>query len=287
MNRPKFGESACEKTRRYMDAYLSNELLVETTHDLLQHLESCPECTAELEARTRLRSRLKAAVKAQTAPPHLPVLVRDKLRNSQRGRWRFYAVPVAAMLVLAAVIWVRPIAGPLPGIADRAAQATYIQRVSATVAQVFRPGLCDHIHCAFFRVYPQTPPDIHEMEAKLGEEYKALLPLVGPAVPEGYRVVLAHQCTYAGRRFIHLTMRKGSDVISLVVTRKNPDETFRALSPAAGAAGVPIYQASAANYQIAGFESDGYLAFIVSDLTGATNLDIAAALAPAVRQLLS
>ena len=37
MNRPQFGESACEKTRRYMDAYLSNELLVETTHDLLQH----------------------------------------------------------------------------------------------------------------------------------------------------------------------------------------------------------------------------------------------------------
>ena len=64
MNRPQFGESACEKTRRYMDAYLSNELLVETTHDLLQHLESCPECTAELATRTRLRSRLKTAVKA-------------------------------------------------------------------------------------------------------------------------------------------------------------------------------------------------------------------------------
>jgi hypothetical protein len=98
---------------------------------------------------------------------------------------------------------------------------------------------------------------------------------------------MAHQCTYAGRRFIHLTMRKGSDVISLVVTRKNPDETFRTLSPAVGAAGVPIYQASAANYQVAGFESENYLAYVVSDLNAAANLDIAAALAPAVRQLLS
>ncbi|HEY1494136.1 MAG TPA: zf-HC2 domain-containing protein [Candidatus Solibacter sp.] len=287
MNRLQFGEGACEKTRRYMDAYLSNELLVETTHDVLRHLESCPACTAELAARTRLRSRLKTAVQAQTAPPHLPALVRDKLRNNQPVRWRFYAVAAAAMVVAGAAIWIRPGTAPLPGIADRAAQASYIQKVSATVAQIFKPGLGDHIHCAFFRLYPQNPPDLREMETKLGGEYKGLLPLVGPAVPEGYRVVMAHQCTYAGRHFIHLTMRKGSDVISLVVTRKNPGETFRTLSPAADAAGVPVYQASAANYQVAGFESENYLAFIVSDLNSAANLEIATALAPAVRQLLS
>ena len=143
MNRLQFGEGACEKTRRYMDAYLSNELLVETTHDVLRHLESCPACTAELEARTRLRSRLKAAVEAQTAPPHLHALVREKLRNNQPARWRFYAVAAVAMLIVTAV-WLRPGPTPLPDIADRAAQATYIQKVSATVAQVFKPGLGDH-----------------------------------------------------------------------------------------------------------------------------------------------
>jgi len=286
MNRLQFGEGACEKTRRYMDAYLSNELLVETTHDVLRHLESCPACTAELEARTRLRSRLKAAVEAQTAPPHLHALVREKLRNNQPARWRFYAVAAVAMLIVTAV-WLRPGPTPLPDIADRAAQATYIQKVSATVAQVFKPGLGDHIHCALFRIYPQAPPDIREMENKLGEEYKGLLPLVSPAVPEGYRLVMAHQCTYAGRHFIHLTLRKGTDVISLVITRKNPDESFRTLSPSADASGVPVYQASAANFQVAGFESEHYLAYIVSDLKSAANLEIATALAPTVHQLLS
>ena len=40
---------------------------------------------------------------------------------------------------------------------------------------------------------------------------------------------MAHQCTYGGRHFVHITMRKGSDVISLVIARKNDGETFRAL----------------------------------------------------------
>jgi hypothetical protein len=287
MNRLQFGEGACEKTRRYMDAYLSNELLVETNHEVLRHLESCPACTAELAVRSRLRSRLKAAVQAQTAPPHLPAMVRGKLRNSQPVRWRFYAVAAAAMMFVGAAIWIRPVGAPLPDVADRAAQTSYIQRVSANVAQVFKPGLGDHIHCALFRLYPSNPPDLREMETKLGEEYKGLLPILGPAVPKGYRVVMAHQCTYAGRHFIHLTMRKGSDVISLVITRKNPDESFRTLSPAANVAGIPVYQASAANYHVAGFESERYLAFIVSDLNNTANLEIATALAPAVHQLLS
>ena len=53
MNRVQFGEGACERTRRYMDAYLSNELLVETNHDMLRHLETCAACSSELEMRTR------------------------------------------------------------------------------------------------------------------------------------------------------------------------------------------------------------------------------------------
>src|SRR4029077_6221312 len=138
-----------------------------------------------------------------------------------------------------------------------------------------------------FRKYPQGPPSLQEMESRLGTEYKGLLPLFGPAVPDGYKVVLAHQCTYAARKVIHLTARRGTDVISLVITRKNDGETFAALSPWTNASGVPVYQASTESYQVAGFESEHYLAFVVSDLKSKANLRIAAALAPAVRQLLS
>jgi anti-sigma factor (TIGR02949 family) len=290
MNRIQFGESGCEKTRRYMDDYLSNELLVETNHEMLRHLETCADCARELEMRARLRGRLKSAVQAQAVPPELPALVRERIRQQESRSWLSmnwrYAM-TAAVLLIGAAIWVGPSVTPLPDVTDRAAQATYIQKISAAVGPVFQPGLCDHIHCAVFRKYPQYPPSLQEMESRLGDEYQGLLPLVGPAVPEGYKVVLAHQCTYAGRRFVHLTARKGTDVISLVITRKNDGETFRALSPGANASGVPVYQASTESYQVAGFESEHYLAFVVSTLKGKANLQIAEALAPTVRQLLS
>jgi hypothetical protein len=53
------------------------------------------------------------------------------------------------------------------------------------------------------------------------------------------------------------------------------------------AAGIPVYRTSSESYQVAGFESEHYLAFVISDLPGGMNLEIAAALAPGVRQLLS
>jgi anti-sigma factor RsiW len=291
MNRVQFGEGGCEKTRRYLDAYLSNELLVETNHDLLRHLEGCAACTAELEARTRLRARLKSAVQAQAVPPELPVLIRERIRREESHSrplldWRM-PLAIAAALVIAVTIQVRPTGTPLPGLTDRAAQATYIQKISATVGQVFKPGLGDHIHCALFRKYPANPPSIQEMESKLGDDYKGLLPLVSKAVPEGYKVVLAHQCTYAGRQFIHLTMRKGSSLISLVISRKQEGESFTSFSPETSASGVPIYQASTENYHVAGFESERFLAFVVSSLNASANMQIAATLAPAVSQLLS
>lgn len=292
MNRVGFGEGACEKTRRYMDAYISNELLVETNHDVIRHLDSCPACSAELETRSRVRSRLKSAVQAQAVPPELTALVRERIRTHQ-GRgwfpagWKLYAMAATAVVVICAAVWVTPSRTPLPELTDRPAQANYIQKIAATVASVFKPGLADHIHCAVFRKYPQNPPTVQQMEQDLGEQYKSLLQLVTPAIPEGYRIVMAHRCSYAGRHYVHVTMRKGSDLISLVITQKNVGETMSTLSPAMNASGVPLYEASTERYKVAGFESDHYLGFIVSDLKAKANLQIAATLAPVVRQLMS
>ena len=51
MNRIQFGEGGCEKTRKYLDAYVSNELMVETNHEVLRHIEGCPSCAAEVDTR--------------------------------------------------------------------------------------------------------------------------------------------------------------------------------------------------------------------------------------------
>jgi anti-sigma factor (TIGR02949 family) len=296
MNRVQFGEGACERIRKYLDSYISNELLVETNHEVLRHIENCPACAAELDARTQLRTRLKSAVNAQSVPPELQMRIREQIRGRRSGSWFAaswftagwprWAVAMAAVVVICAGVWLNYSRDRMPALADRPGQNAYIQRVSATLAAVLKVGLGDHIHCSVFRKYPQNPPPVEKMEADLGPAYKGLLPVVRAAVPDGYRVIMAHQCSYAGRKFIHLTLEKGGDLLSLVIARRQSGESLDGLSPASQPSGIPIYQSGAERYQVAGFEAGNFLAYVVSDLKSQANLQIAVNLASGVREFL-
>ena len=287
-----FGDNPCARIRRYVDSYINNELLVETNHELLRHLETCPACAAEVESRTRIKGRLKNAVQNQSVPEDLQARVRAALREDSRSSlaWTRWASAAAAVLVVAAGLWVelprwtRP---ALPDLADRRGQDVFIQKVSASLSAVLKVGLGDHIHCSIFRKYPKDPPSVEEMAQKLGPAYQDLVPLVKARVPEEYRIILAHQCGYQGRRFVHLTLTNGSSLLSLVITRKQPGESMQALTVSDHISGVPVYQAAAQNYDVAGFETDQFLAYVVSDLGARQNLQIAYALAPSVHQFLA
>ncbi len=287
-----FGDNACARIRRYMDSYINNELLVETNHEVLRHLETCPACAAEVESRTRVKTRLKRAVQNQSVPEDLQAGVRAVLREDSCNSfaWTRWVSAVAAVLVVGAGLWfevprwTRPV---LPDLADRRGQDVFIQKVSASLSAVLKVGLGDHIHCSIFRKYPKNPPSVDEMAQKLGPAYQDLVPLVKARVPEDYRIILAHQCGYQGRRFVHLTLTNGSNLLSLVITRKQPGESMQALTVSDHASDVPVYQAAAQNYDVAGFETDQFLAYVVSDLGARQNLQMAYALAPAVHQFLA
>jgi hypothetical protein len=288
-----FGNSACARIRRYMDSYINNELLVETNHEVLRHLESCQSCASEVETRSRIKNRLKAAVQNQGVPVDLEARVREALRSESQEAglgWARWAGAAAAVVVIAggtwltAPRWTRP---ALPDLADRRGQDVFIQKVSESLAAVLKVGLGDHIHCSIFRKYPKNPPSVEEMAEKLGPAYQDLVPLVKSRVPEEYRIILAHQCGYQGRRFVHLTLSNGSNLLSLVITRKQAGETLQGLAASRQPSGVTIYQATARNYDVAGFETGQFLAYVVSDLGAKRNLEIAANLAPSVHHFLA
>ena len=283
MNQVQPGE-ACEKTRLYLDSYVSNELLIETNHEVLRHLEACPACAAEAEARSRLRSRLKAAVEGQTVPADLQARIRQRLEPRRRFGWWTAGMVAAAAAVLFLVL--SDPRASLPSLTDRPAQTAYIEKVSANVAAVLRVGLRDHVHCAVFRRYPKDPPSVEKMVQDLGPAYQGLLPLLQAAAPEGYRCVMAHQCSYAGRKYIHLTLRNGDKVLSLVITRKDAGETMAGMPAVRQVSGIPVYEAKAGQYQIAGFETPGYMAYVISEMSRNKNLELTAGLAPAVSRLL-
>jgi hypothetical protein len=174
----------------------------------------------------------------------------------------------------------------LPALNDRPAQNAFITRVSANLASVLKVGLGDHVHCAIFRKYPKDPPPVEKMESDLGPTYSGLLPVVHAAVPEGYRVIMAHQCSYAKRKFIHLTLEKDGELLSLVIAKKQEGETLDGLAPATHASGIPIYQSAAGRYQVAGFEAGNYFAYVVSEQKSNGNLQVAANMAASVHDFL-
>ena len=59
---------ACAKVRRRLDSYLAGELSVDLSHEILEHLERCPECRAESDAREKLRASFRRVAGATPGP---------------------------------------------------------------------------------------------------------------------------------------------------------------------------------------------------------------------------
>src|SRR4051812_6249603 len=96
----------CQEVRELADAFIGEELLVETSHAIVRHLDTCPQCGAEIESRRTLRRQLRRAVlaSAELAP-------RDGWQEAMEARLRQTGapparrrVPAAAWLALAATL---------------------------------------------------------------------------------------------------------------------------------------------------------------------------------------
>ena len=75
----------CRDVRELADSFLSEELLTETNHEILRHLETCPECRADLDARRALRDGVRRAFHgaADLAPrPEFIAGLRTTLQNA-------------------------------------------------------------------------------------------------------------------------------------------------------------------------------------------------------------
>lgn len=282
----------CGTFRQLMDSFVADGPDANTNHALARHLKDCADCATEWEQRGRLTTRLKAAVDHQYVPSDLEMQVRERLHGKTRSRWwqmewARWAMPVAASLAIIFALWTSNSRTRMPDLSDRPAQDVYIQKVSATLSPVLKLGLRDHLHCAIFRKYPENPPTAAKMLSDLGPSYQDLLGLVKKNIADDYRVVMAHQCSFAGRKYVHVTLQKGHELVSLIITRKQDGESVQGSSPALTSSGVSVYGATAERYKIATFDAGRYLAFVVSDLPVSTNLQIASKLAPAVDQYLS
>jgi len=92
-------------------------------------------------------------------------------------------------------------------------------------------------------------------------------------VPKRFRVIMAHHCQFEGRNYVHLVLRSPSSLLSVILTTKRPGESFAAgqFVPVLQASGVPVYSGVSASYQVAAFEADVHLAFVISQAIAGCN----------------
>jgi anti-sigma factor RsiW len=236
------------------------------------HMASCDPCRAEAAGRERVQMGLRRAVKSRPADTALEQQVKASLAPTPvQRRWQPYAA-AAALLIAVGAYWIGR------AIENRLTESAYFQSLPESVSRIMRVGLSDHVHCAAFRKF-RKPPAAEELPAP----FRPVL----AHVPAGYRVLAAHECKAQGRSFIHLVMRGTEEkTVSLVMARKQAGETF-ASSSLRRVAGSSVFTEEVPQFQIAGFEADSFLVFVVSDLAGSKNQQLASTLAGPLTSMLN
>jgi Putative zinc-finger len=283
----------CQGIRGHLNAYLSGEVSPSVRDEVSSHLSVCESCSGEFESRLKLKESLKTAVGRSPVPPFLEARVRESLRvkkGNRRPLWIWVpAFGVAAALAFAVWTGWLGMRNNHPWEMARVDQERFIDTLYGQVGEVMRVGLGDHVHCTYFRKFPKNLPSAEELVTKIGPQYAALLPVVRQYAPAGDHVLMAHQCVFRDRSFIHIALDDHGKLVSLVITRKQPGESFGG-GPAGlvgDSAGAKIYQAKAERFAVAGFEAGDYLAFVVSDHNEQENSQLAANLASPVRSILA
>jgi len=236
------------------------------------HLLGCEACRTEADRRDRVRAGLQRAVKSTPVDVTFEQRLRGSLaRPSFLRQWRAFAA-AAVVLISAGLYWIGPV------IESRVRESAYFQVLPETVSRIMRVGLSDHVHCAAFRKFRKPP---------VAEELPAAFRPVLAHIPAGYSVAAAHECKTQGRPFVHFVLRgAGEKTVSLVMARKQRGETF-ANSALRRVAGSAVFTEDVPRFQIAGFEAESYLVFVVSDMTGEQNQQLAFTLAGPVTALLN
>jgi hypothetical protein len=203
----------CRDVRNLADSFLSDELLTETNHEILRHLEVCASCRDEIEARRRLREALRAAFERSPdlqSRPGFADGLREQLRQTParaHGSWilsRRWLALAAGVLIVAGLVGIFL---PNPPLAPADALA--------------RDAVGDHRNCALKFRLVRKPIPLEEAAQRFDAAYRLLLtaPPDHIATPGGaVRVLERHSCAYGERRFGHVVMQYGGRVVSLLIT---------------------------------------------------------------------
>jgi anti-sigma factor RsiW len=234
----------CREIRELIDSYLSEELLVETNHRVLRHLETCQACEAEARRRQRLRVLL-----AQTLDEPIDVEpVRQRVTralDTEPRSWmrvaRWWGVAAVLMLGIAVALWFsRPV--------DAAA---------------YDDSAGNHVACAL--AMPPVMYDSSRVARQLAAPFEGIAEGIG-LTHGAYHVIDAHMCPYMGRDYAHVVLRGNGQTLSLFA-----EQARRGALPVTPVTTVlpgdplQVHSTTRLGYRVSATGTPGYRLFLVSE----------------------
>lgn len=282
-------EMLCDSALEQMDRFMDGALTEAETERFAAHAGECEKCQAELELRERMRAGLRRAVRQpiDTARLEQRIHAAVHVEASRRFRWQPHTLALAATLLIAVGVGA---AYQLRDLWSTAVdQDSYIAKISEGVTTIMRVGLKDHIDCVTFRKWPKQTPKVDELVTAMEPKFRPVARIVGANMPKTYEIVKAHHCAYQQRNYVHIAMKDGDGkYFSLVLARKENGETFASssLRRVLDKPNFAVYGENVERFQIAGFETRDYLAYVIGDTTTESNTQLAGALAAPLREFL-
>lgn len=247
----------CRDVRELADSFLTEQLLVETNHEVVRHLETCPDCRAEIAARRTMRAKLRSALAGadELRPrPEFAAELAAKLRPAQAGVSRRSLLQ--SWWALAAGV----VAAAGGGLLVRDA------RSRSRLAGLAREAAGDHQDCAVKFALAERPISLDEAGRRYGAPYAALATFRLPDLDGPVELLARHACVYNSRRFGHVVLRYEGAVASLLVTSGAPP-TRPQLEPHEG------------RPTVASLPAGPFVGFVVADLDARQVLRLAESLA--------
>ena len=260
----------CLDFRELIDSYLCDELLTETNHEVLRHLEECANCRGVIENRRILRSKIKSAVVNSSQ-----FQMRDEFYNSlcvrlkqesiavkteKKSLWtgNNYWMAFAASLIFAVSLgfWFFQ---PQPENSFPTDVAHINQEAQKISLANYAVG--DHQNCAIAYNLVEEPVQIDLASAQYTDLRQGVLnPLQNS--DRKYELLESHTCKYNGHKFTHIVFRHQGKIVSVLITDL---QNYPALK------NDEITEIFSDGYQIARFDVKNKAAFVVSDLSEQEN----------------
>lgn len=271
----KINEMQCKDFREIADSYLSDELLVETNHEVFRHLENCKNCRSDLGERREVRAKLRTAVintPESQIDPAFAVNLRQRLeKEAFRGKGfpdilrAFYSPKIFAATAAALLV------AFLIGVIFRANQADQDQIMSdnnlyKTVwTNLSTAAIDDHVRCALDKYSYWKKNDVTETAEEKAFKEKVLNQFQSETA-QNVNLVSIHDCKIGGRNFHHAIVDVGEHIVSVTQTVSETDNMPLTSD---------VFELNREKFELAGFTGKNETFYVVSDLPRSENLRLA------------